>query len=65
MLFPGTSPNSDTVKALMKASSEAAALNSRTSGGWAVAWVSATDMATNSRPVRVAAAVAMVTKRSL
>jgi hypothetical protein len=63
-LVPGTRPKSDTAKALVKARSEAAALNSRMTGGWARERLLVTDVATKSRPVRVAAEPAMTAKSS-
>ena len=65
MLFPGTSPNSATVNALVNARSDAAALNSRMTCGWDWERPLDTDMATNRRPMSVAAEVAMTTKKSL
>ena len=63
-LVPGTRLKSVTVRGLMKATNDAAALNCRTTLGRVPARLSAIDSATNNRPIRVAADVAMTTKRS-
>ena len=49
----------------MKAKNEAAALNWRTTLGRAPERLSETDRATNNKPIRVAADVAMTTNRLL
>src|ERR1700758_2154507 len=65
MLFPGTRPNSDTVSALVNASSDAAARTCGiTSGRAPRAGRGATEMATNSRPVSEAAEAATAVSRS-